>query len=162
MGDHAMDLSVAMMGMIAMATRDTARIVTMMIIMMITTSVDMIATMTVEVITMTAVIITMIVVIMVAVIIKVIVVTMVAGIFTMIAMIITMITMIITMTTMIITMTVDKTHNYKATKSDLQAHPSLFLFQWRVKFINIWLFLTSILINNIDMNIYIYMFTMKK
>merc|ERR1712139_140213 len=123
-----------------------------MIIMMITTSVDMIATMTVEVITMTAVIITMIVVII----------TMTTMIITMITMIITMTTMIITMTTMIITMTVDKTHNYKATKSDLQAHPSLFLFQWRVKFINIWLFLTSILINNIDMNIYIYMFTMKK
>merc|ERR1712139_623181 len=116
--------------------------------MMITTSADMITTMTVEVITMTAVIITMIVVIMVAVIIKVIVVTMVAGIFTMIV--------------VIIIMTTDKTHNYKDTKSDLQAHPSLFLFQWRVKFINIWLFLTSILINNIDMNIYIYMFTMKK
>merc|ERR1712168_1542665 len=111
--------------------------------------------------------------------IRVIVVTMVAGTFTMIvviitmttmiitmiAMIITMITMIITMTTMIITMTIimtiDKTHNYKATKSDLQAHPSLFLFQWRVKFINIWLFLMSISINNIYMNIYIYMFTTK-
>merc|ERR1712168_1758003 len=111
--------------------------------MMITASADMITTMTVEVITLTAVII------------KVIVVTMVAGIFTMIVVIITMTTMIITMTTMIITMTVDKTHNYKATKSDLQAHPSLFLFQWRVKFINIWLFLMSILINNIYMNIYI-------
>merc|ERR1719369_2194048 len=62
-----------------------------------------------------------------------------------------MITTIITMTPMIITMTiimtVDKTHNYKATKSDLQAHPSLFLFQWRVKFINIWLLSMSILIN---------------
>merc|ERR1719495_1428110 len=141
--DHAMDLSVAMMVMIAMATRDTARIVTMMITMMITTSADMITTMTVEVITMTAVIFTMIVVII----------TMTTMIITMIAMIITMITMIVTMTTMIIAMTiimtVDKTHNYKATKSDLQAHPSLFLFQWRVKFINIWLFLMSILINNI-------------
>merc|ERR1711887_324769 len=122
----------------------------MMITMMITTSADMITTMTVEVITMTAGIFTMIVVII----------TTTTMIITMIAMIITMITMIITMTTMIITMTiimtVDKTHNYKATKSDLQGYPSLFPFQWRVKFINIWLFLMSFLINNIYMNNYVY------